>query len=64
MTTERINLLPDLSGGIFASWLSKDASVLRELGRLAQFGVQMVYLTATLPPSKELTLYELANLRS
>jgi superfamily II DNA helicase RecQ len=37
---------------------------LRELGRLALVGVQMVYLTATLPPSKEAELFELINARS
>ncbi|KAH7199180.1 P-loop containing nucleoside triphosphate hydrolase protein, partial [Fusarium oxysporum] len=37
---------------------------LRELGRLALVGVQMVYLTATLPPSKEEEFFELINARS
>ncbi|WKT53675.1 hypothetical protein QSH57_004259 [Fusarium oxysporum f. sp. vasinfectum] len=37
---------------------------LRELGRLALVGVQMVYLTATLPPSKEGEFFELINARS
>ncbi|KLP03469.1 Uncharacterized protein Y057_10530 [Fusarium fujikuroi] len=36
---------------------------LRELGRLALVGVQMVYLTATLPPSKEGEFFELINAR-
>ena len=36
---------------------------LRELGRLALVGVQMVYLTATLPPSKEAEFFELINAR-
>ncbi|KAM6513757.1 hypothetical protein FALCPG4_014975 [Fusarium falciforme] len=36
---------------------------LRELGRLALVGVQMVYLTATLPPSKEKEFFELINTR-
>jgi hypothetical protein len=36
---------------------------LRELGRLALVGVQMVYLTATLPPSKEGEFFELINTR-
>ncbi|WKT54486.1 Helicase superfamily 1/2, ATP-binding domain [Fusarium oxysporum f. sp. vasinfectum] len=37
---------------------------LRELGRLGLVGVQMVYLTATLPPSKEEEFFELINARS
>ncbi|KFA70949.1 hypothetical protein S40288_10242 [Stachybotrys chartarum IBT 40288] len=36
---------------------------LRELGRLALVGVQMVYLTATLPPRREAELFELTNTR-
>jgi RecQ family ATP-dependent DNA helicase len=36
---------------------------LRELGRLTLVGVQMVYLTATLPPRREAELFELTNSR-
>jgi RecQ family ATP-dependent DNA helicase len=36
---------------------------LRELGRLALVGVQMVYLTATLPPRREAELFTLTNTR-
>ncbi|KAF4442495.1 hypothetical protein F53441_11726, partial [Fusarium austroafricanum] len=36
---------------------------LRELGTLALIGVQMVYLTATLPPSDELAFFSLINTR-
>ncbi|EWY79399.1 hypothetical protein FOYG_17444 [Fusarium oxysporum NRRL 32931] len=36
---------------------------LRELGTLALIGVQMVYLTATLPPSDELAFFSLINAR-
>ena len=36
---------------------------LRELGRLTLIGVKMVYLTATLPPRREVELFELTNSR-
>ncbi|KAF4449200.1 hypothetical protein F53441_7482 [Fusarium austroafricanum] len=36
---------------------------LRKLGTLALIGVQMVYLTATLPPSDELAFFSLINTR-
>ena len=36
---------------------------LREMGRLALIGIQMVYLTATLPVTKEQELYELIHTR-
>jgi superfamily II DNA helicase RecQ len=36
---------------------------LRELGRLALVGVQMVFLTATLPPLREADLFKLTNTR-
>jgi superfamily II DNA helicase RecQ len=36
---------------------------LRELGTLALVGVQMVYLTATLPPAEEQAFFELVNVR-
>lgn len=36
---------------------------LRELGQLGLVGVQMVYLTATLPPSREETFFDLINAR-
>jgi hypothetical protein len=36
---------------------------LRELGRLTLIGVQMVYLTATLPPRREAELFALTNTR-